>query len=277
MERKTWKVVMDELDSWPVPITLMTHGAGEPLLYPDLYDLLCRARQASRVSVGFMTNGMLLDQDWASILVDLQVDWLALSIDGVLPDSNDYFRVNADLRTIEENVLGLIEEKKRRQSDNPRLSFNMVEYPEIVPQGEKYVKKWLPHAEVVRISTFRPIGSRRLWDGAPPAPFRPCPLLNNQLVVSFDGRLALCCEDINLEAPLGNLGHGSLKLIYNNSSRLLEYRHAHQGGKIENLPLCRDCDIWGGDVLLKQERIRLADMVVEKTLTPAFHAYRRLQ
>lgn len=276
MKRKTWEKVLDELDFWSVPVTLMTHGAGEPLLYLELYELLYRAKQIPNVSVGFMTNGMLLDRNWASILVDLQVNWLALSIDGVVPETHDYFRINADLKVIEGNVSGLIEEKRRRGCDLPVLNFNMVGYPDILDQVEDYVKKWLPHAGSVTISTFRPIGSRKLWEKKPRFSFRPCPLLYHQMVISYDGQVGLCCEDIHLDVPIGRISSQTLEQVYNESPVLQEYRKRHQDGHIDRLTLCKDCQVWGGDILLKKENMQMDGMTVEKTVTPAFQSYRKV-
>lgn len=274
MKREVWEKVIEELASWPEPVALVTHGAGEPLLYFELYHLIRKVAKIPNVSVGFMTNGMLLDRTWAERLVALQVDFIALSIDGVIPETHDYFRRHADLRIIEENVFRLIEEKRRQGSRLPVLNFNMVAYPEVLNQTEDYVKKWLPHAETVTISTFRPVGSRELWTGAPLFRFRPCPLLYHQMVVSWDGKAGLCCEDINLDVPLGDVTDNSLREIYNSSPMLLAYRRAHENGKIGNLTLCRDCHVWGGNIELKRKKYKLAGMTVERIDSPAFQVHR---
>ena len=246
MERYVWEKVLDEIASRAGSVTLLNHGAGEPLLYPELKALLQAARRIPGLIVGFMTNGMLLSRDWARFLVDLPLDRLALSIDGVVPETHDFFRQNASLRVIEENVMGLVAEKARQGSRLPLLSFNMVGYPAILAQVDEYIARWLPHGETVTISTFRPIGSRRLWQGPAPVPFRPCPLLYHQMVVSWDGKAGLCCEDINLDVPLGDVRNNSLQEIYNNSTPLQAYRRDHENGKIKALALCRDCHVWGG-------------------------------
>jgi MoaA/NifB/PqqE/SkfB family radical SAM enzyme len=277
MDRKVWGKVLDELRTWTAPVTLLTHGAGEPLLYRDLSDLLRAAKEIPQVNLGFMTNGMLLDGEWAWRLVDLQVNWLALSIDGVVPETHDHFRGRADLRLIEKNVVRLIEEKMSRGSRLPVLLFNMVGYPEILDQSRAYVERWLPHAERVTVATFRPLGSRRLWHGEPSIPGRPCPLLWSQMVIGFDGSVGLCCEDINLDVPLGSVLESSLEELYNRTPRLLDYRRRHALGDTGRLTLCSDCHVWGGDVVLHRQRFRLGDMVVEQVESPAFQEFRRVE
>lgn len=273
MTRKTWENILIQIGEWPGPLTLITHGAGEPLLYLDLPILLQKAKKIPQLSVGFMTNGMLLDKDWAAKLIDLQVDWIALSIDGVVPETHDHFRVHADLRKIEENVMWLIEEKDRQGSDRPVLHFNMVGYPEILDQSLDYVEKWIPYAQDVTISKFRPVGSRKLWNGIPPVAFRPCPLLYRQMVISFDGKVGLCCEDIYLDVFMGDSHEVSLLDIFNDSLNYRKYRRAHEKGSIDDLSLCRDCHVWGGDLPLKSEQIDLRDMTIRKISRPGFESY----
>ncbi len=278
MDRTVWSKVLQELEGWSAPVSLLTHGAGEPLLYPHLLDLLQQAKKISTLDVGFMTNAMLLDARWAKTLVDMQVDFLAFSIDGINPQTHDYFRRNAKLKTIEANVSRLIEEKERRGSQLPHLSFNMVGYEQILDQAEGYVRKWLPHAQSVSIAKFRPVGSRSLWDdkhGQQP-PFKPCPLLFNQLVIGVDGRVGLCCEDINLEVPVGKIQERSIIEIYNHSKELKEYRQAHERQDLRQLLLCSDCHVWGGDIPLATELVTIDGVQAQKTTTHAFTSYQKI-
>ncbi len=179
MAPEIWEKLLREIRQWDRACAILTHGAGEPLLYPHLEALLSQAGDIPKVHTGFMTNGMLLTSEISRMLVQLQVNNLALSIDGVVPETHDSFRRNASLKDIENNVQYLIEEKARTDSSFPSLTFNMVGYPDILDQEEAYVEKWLPHADTVMISKFRPVGSRKLWDDIDSPPFIEGPLLDN--------------------------------------------------------------------------------------------------
>jgi radical SAM protein with 4Fe4S-binding SPASM domain len=275
MERRIWEKVIEEIGDWPVSVTLMAHGAGEPLLYKELYDLLMKAKQKSNIYLGFMCNGMLLDEKWAETLVKLKIDWLAFSIDGTVAKTHDHFRVNANLDQIEANIGRLIEIKKNARSRVPVLSFNMVGYSEILNQAEDYVRKWLPHASSVTVSRFRPIGSKKLWEGEPVVEFRPCPLLWSQMVIGYDGRVGLCCEDIHLDVDLGNVYDRSLQDIFNESNGLAAHRKSHEKKEIEGLDLCSECHVWGGDIPIEHHEFLLDNMRVEKRITPAFTAFHK--
>jgi len=171
----------------------------------------------------------------------------------------------------------LIERKIKTNSDFPKLSFNMVGYPEILDQEFAFVKKWLPVAQSVTISTFRPIGSRKLWVNTEDrVPFKPCPLLWNQFVVSVDGKVGLCCEDINLNVPLGDLNAYTIKKIFNESPKLQHYRKKHVNHDLAALTLCNDCHSWAGDSMLEQKEMVVSGTRVNYSKTSAFTTYSKI-
>lgn len=275
MEPRLWRRVLDELSQWSQPVCLLTHGAGEPLLYPHLPDLLREATRLPLVQVGFMTNGMLLDATWAERLLDWQVDFLALSIDGVDPQTHDAVRRNASLERIQHHVRYLIERKRRTGSSKPKISFNMVLYPHITDQAEAFVDRWLPYAETITLATFRPIGSRKLWPPSqqPPA-FHPCPLLWRQCVIAWNGQVGLCCEDIHVEVPVGTVWDKPLLDLFRHGAVLQHYRQTHSRGQIQELPLCAECQVWAADTVLEEDRHLRAGLSSVMVRTPAYRLYR---
>lgn len=276
MDARVWKKVLDEIATWPGDVTLMTHGAGEPLLYHRLWDFMQEAGRLSNVNMGFMTNGMLMNRGCIDRILESQIHWLALSIDGTCPNTHDFYRVHAHLPTIEQHVRVLIESRRRSGKNRPQLHFNMVGYHDILDQSMDYVRKWLPHAASVMISRFRPVGSRKLWKH-PPFAFRPCPLLHHQMVIGVDGRVGLCCEDIHLDVPLGNVGDSTLLDIYNENTMLLNYRRHHADGDIDALTLCCNCHVWGGDIPLTRKRHTFEEISFMETVAPAFRKFEKVE
>ncbi len=63
----------------------MTLSGGEPLLHPDLDDIIRRMRQRG-VIAGMITNGYLLTADRIKRLNDAGLDHMQISIDNVMPD-----------------------------------------------------------------------------------------------------------------------------------------------------------------------------------------------
>ena len=65
--------------------TLITISGGEPLLHPELDDIIRRIRSHG-ILAGLITNGYLLVQDRIERLNQAGLDYLQISIDNVLPD-----------------------------------------------------------------------------------------------------------------------------------------------------------------------------------------------
>lgn len=59
-------------------------SGGEPLLRAD-WSLLAARLKARDVEINLITNGLLLDEDVADLCVELAVDWVSVSIDGLMP------------------------------------------------------------------------------------------------------------------------------------------------------------------------------------------------
>ena len=270
MSSDLWGKILKELAQSGSHHTLITHGAGEPLLYPRLFELLAAAKALPNLTVGFMTNVMLLTPDVSREIMRLGVDWLAFSVDGVEPESHARYRRGSDLEVIEKHLSYLIHLKKKQGKNIPVLSFNMVCLPEIADQEEQYVARWLPHAVHVMISKYRPVGSKRLTAAKLPSSRFPCPNIFRQMVVGWNGEVALCCEDIHAEVKLGDLKTQTLDEVWN-GERLREIREIHKLGLYEQIPFCKDCDTWAAG---KELSVRPLKKGIEKIVTPSYTMYK---
>src|SRR5689334_17331958 len=65
--------------------SVVTISGGEPLLHPELDDIISRIRQNGTVA-GMITNGYLLMPDRIERLNRAGLEWLQISIDNVNPD-----------------------------------------------------------------------------------------------------------------------------------------------------------------------------------------------
>jgi radical SAM protein with 4Fe4S-binding SPASM domain len=275
MDKKIWQRVLDELKERQYQVNLITHGAGEPLLYKPLFDLLKKIKENPLLTAGFLTNGMFLNETVIQQLIDIQLDFIGFSIDGTKPSTHDFFRVNANLSQIEKNVDRLLEMKIQRNSDFPKLQFNMVGYAEILDQEMSFVKRWLPVAREVTVATFKPIGSRKLVDDVQISEYQmpACPYLWDQFVIAHDGRVAVCCEDFNVDVNIGSVVTNSIHTIYNQSDRLRYYRKKHLSHKTKDLKLCIDCQIPLSNNILNENKFNLDGMNISWKKTPAFSIY----
>ncbi len=80
--------LLDDLAAFGVPVVLFS--GGEPLMRPDILDLIARARSLGLRAV-LSTNGTLIDQARAEKLRQAQLSYVGVSLDG-LGETNDSFR-----------------------------------------------------------------------------------------------------------------------------------------------------------------------------------------
>ncbi len=243
MKKKIWEPAIREIGSWDKKIALTVHGGGEPLLNPELKDIILFAKTFSNIDIGFLTNGMLLDEAWADFIIDVELDWIALSIDGVLPETHDIIRNHSDLVRVEKNLNTLLKLKKRKGAVFPNVKLNMVAYDQIMDQRDAFVEKWIDKVECVMVSNYRNPPSSKRWPGVPDKR-EPCSLLWSQMVVAWDGRLGLCCEDFNIDFSPGRIGEEAGLLELWNGREFSRVRELHSKGLYDKHPMCKICDTW---------------------------------
>src|SRR5215218_7041567 len=87
------------LDEMPDLTDVSLQGIGEPLLAPDIYDMVaCAAEHGIRV--GFNTNATLLTRRAAGRLIDAGLSWLCITLDGATKKTYEFVRDGARWDTV---------------------------------------------------------------------------------------------------------------------------------------------------------------------------------
>jgi Fe-coproporphyrin III synthase len=124
MTMDTFGQVMAALDKLPELKRVIFTGFGEPLSHPHILSMIEEVRSRGlAVTVG--TNGLLLDAKRARALVQLGVDRLVVSVDGVRPETYAGIR-GAMLSTVLNNIRALNELKRELGSLFPAVGFEFV-------------------------------------------------------------------------------------------------------------------------------------------------------
>ncbi len=117
--------------------TKMIHlqGWGEPLLHPRIFEMIEISKIHART--GLTTNGILLSRKACERVVDLSLDYIAVSVGGEKYHSE--IRLGSDFRQVIDNVKKLNEVKRDRSAEHPKLNLtflmtrtNAFELPAIV-------------------------------------------------------------------------------------------------------------------------------------------------
>ena len=106
---------------------------GEPLLHPQFDQVLQRVK-AHKAKVHVTTNGMLIDDELAILLVRQRLDGLAVSVDAADEVLYRRIRRGGDLARVKENIRRIQRAKHRYRSKLPYVQIACVVSPENADQ-----------------------------------------------------------------------------------------------------------------------------------------------
>lgn len=241
--------------------TLYLHFGGESLLHPNFEDYLKYAiyhRDHGGIqSVAWVDNGMLFNQRIADLAVELKVDSISFSIDGV-GEVNDNIRLGCKYSVIEKNIKYLI--NRRGEAKKPQVYLSMCDYGKTEEQKTDVYSAWYSIVDgITLIPSIRPDNT---WEnkeascrdhkiGKPPA-F--CPFLFDTIVVSWNGKVTGCCLDYVFKLDLGDATKESLKQIWQGP----KYKALRKAALANAFPVdspCRGCEFWKVNFTPKEECI----------------------
>lgn len=100
-------------------------GWGEPLLHPDLWEMLRLARGRG-CRTGFTTNGMLLSAANRQQLLEQQVELLSISFAGACPTTHERLRRNTRFDMISRHIAALQALKASQGTKYPTLEMHFL-------------------------------------------------------------------------------------------------------------------------------------------------------
>jgi radical SAM protein with 4Fe4S-binding SPASM domain len=259
IKEEIWRKACDELSEWNEAVTLVLHGAGEPVLHTDFLKILSYATSKKNLTVGFLSNGSLWSKELTKAILDTGISWIGFSVDGIDPEKYRKYR-GADLKKVEATIEHLA---SSRRNGKPSIFLNMVALPDLDP--EQFIDRWIGTVDEVKISTYRPMGHRDFLTQK--IKRVPCYLLNEMLVITWNGKAVLCCEDIWAENIVGNFPGQSLREIWH-SSKFNKMRKLHEKGKFGDIPLCAKCDSWS-NVFTHEEADDARNLKITKSAAQA--------
>jgi len=126
MEMESYRALIRGLSQVPSLNRVSFWGFGEPLLHPDIVEMVSLAKGLG-ASTDLITNGLLLTRELAERLVEAGLDRLTVSIDGVSTRGNADVRSGADLNAVLRNIEQLQQMRITGSRENPEIR----EKPEI--------------------------------------------------------------------------------------------------------------------------------------------------
>ncbi|MCK4602271.1 MAG: radical SAM protein, partial [Phycisphaerae bacterium] len=235
--------MIDDLARFGVPVLLFS--GGEPLLRPDLLQLVARARQAGLRAV-LSTNGTLITDELAESLAEADLNYVGVSLDG-LAETNDAFRglVGAFDRALD----GIRKCRDVGIKVGLRLTMNQGNVDEIAAIFDLIERENIP-----RVCFYHLVHTGRGED------LRDCSLTHAQtrraLVLIMDRTAALHAAEKHLEVlTVDNHADGPylyLRLLRTNPVQAEQCLALLRAGGGNSSGIGIGCVSWNGDVLPDQ-------------------------
>ncbi|MFQ5450102.1 MAG: radical SAM/SPASM domain-containing protein [Nitrospinaceae bacterium] len=244
MDAGLFKKIIDEMAGHP-GVALVPFFRGESLMHPRFFELMRYAKEKNISPIQLTSNATILTEKIALQILDLGIDFLSFSLDS--NDSEAYRAVRGfDLDRVRQNVERFLELKKSMGLELPRVQVSAVETEPARKHIEEFVAYWKDRADRVRIYTEHSRdGVYGRLDQAPEEfPHRlPCKKPMNEMVIYWDGQVALCNHDWNRKEFLGDVGKQSIQEVWEGAP-YQEVRARHLENRCGQDPTCKGCDHW---------------------------------
>ncbi len=231
--------------------SLALNFSGESTLHPDFKEIIKYAsslRSLGLKSVGFITNGMLFDEEIAKVCVKAKVDNITFSLNGI-GKVNDDWRVGADYQVISDNIKQLI--SLRDKNTVPRVEINLIDFGNKQANNE-FLKAWLPIVDAIEVSPLqnpqRKTAYDNFFDDSEFCSVKVCPFPSYFMGILANGQATTCCADDNAELNLGNVIETSVKDVWYNTKYSLLRRNLR---KDKPSGICCGCNFWSKKFISK--------------------------
>lgn len=227
--------------------SLRLYSTAEPLLHPNFSELIDIARSMD-FHISVSTNASTLSSHTEALL---KVDVLQYSVEGWDKESYERYRTPLSFERCYDNIKKFDETMKERGLDKPLRAITLLLTRET--DIEKFLDLWGDLADEIRITPMHPnaaftdgrIASKvseemdRVLFDFEKGDLRRCVWPFNKVVVSYDGKISLCCKDFSSNFDIGNITDG-IKNVYN-SPVMKSVREEFITCKLD---ICRDCNIF---------------------------------
>jgi len=236
MDFSLFKRVVDELADHHV-FSIRLSWRGEPTLNRHFLDCVRYAKQKGIREVDSLTNALKLTREMFAELVDLKMDWLTISFDGV-GSTYDEIRAPAKYPEMVDKIRCFSEIKKQKKSRKPVIRLQGI-WPAIMRDPETYFDTFEPLVDEISTNTLLDYlhndqNVEYLKDFVCPVPFQ-------RLVIGSDGRAFMCINDELGRKPVGDVRSQTVHQIWNGPG-LAEVRRVHMQNKgYETFAPCRQC------------------------------------
>jgi len=244
MSQNLFKNIVDQAVDMGVP-SIKLNYRGEPLMHPKLYRMIEYAKQKGIIETIINTNATHLSEKISRRLIDAGLDFMIYSFDGGTKETYEKmrpgrFKKNA-FEDVYKNIVGFSNIREKMNEKFPRTKIQMILTEESYNEQKLFFNLFNDCVDEVTVTQYSERGGNiedlsaierikyeELCDslGLPSdTPYLkdakgdisvsdsrlPCEQPYQRMMVTYDGRVAMCCTDWGAMHPIGYITSDSFE------------------------------------------------------------------
>lgn len=236
IDKNTAFRLIDEATELGVP-SMKFNWRGEPLAHPGFTDIVAYAKRSGVLETIINTNATYLTEEKSDQIIDAGLDLLIYSFDGGSKESYEKMRPGRFKKNrfedVYNNIKKFAEVKKRRGAAWPRTKIQMILTEETFQEVDQFYELFTPYVDDVSVKAYTERGGKiddldaeskakvkefleknnlpedtAYWrsksgDIHVSAGRLPCEQIFQRLMITYDGRVSMCCYDWGSKYPIG--------------------------------------------------------------------------
>jgi radical SAM protein with 4Fe4S-binding SPASM domain len=246
MDMQLYRKIVDEVACRAPNAKFWFAFYGEPLLLRyKLYYMIKYAKNKGLTNTYLNTNGMLLNEEMADMLIDSGIDHIVIGVDGYSAEVFEEIRRGAKRDTVYNNILSMHKKMLAQDTVAPRMEVQFILMDENEYELEEYVQFWKRQGIAVKIR------NRVTWSGHVETGSNidssiervACGWTIGICPITWEGEIVACGTDCDAQYTFGNVNTATIKEIWNKQKRIFAEKHMNH--QFECLPeFCRNCMDW---------------------------------
>ena len=256
MTDKVYDKLIDEVAGKEIALKFV--GQGEPTLHPYFLDYVKKAKEHN-IICHLTTNGSMFNDDFIEKIVEMKLDSIKFSFQGVNAEGYQALRGKDDFESLLDRIRHLYNIRGNREYPYITIATSVTnEKREDIELFRERCKNICDNLEI-GITTLEFIDLskvknrdtqevlRKMKDeqNHKKKRYKCCHQVFDVITLHWNGNINACCADNDDIMVLGNLMETSIKQCWQ-SKKEQRYREILVNNNFEKLPLCKDCyDVYG--------------------------------
>ena len=212
---------------------------GEPMLNRHFFEAAQMAKEVGIKEVASLTNATKLTPEFFEKLVDIEMDWLTISADGVGETYNE-IRYPSKYDSLLEKLATFKEIKRSKRRTKPVVKIQGV-WPAIKENPQEFFDAYGPLVDLVASGPLVDYLDNDARENVRYKDPFTCHVLWQRLFITAEGKACMCHNDIYEEHVVGDVRASTISEIWTNDEFKLARETHMRGAGVACYNACKDC------------------------------------